>query len=108
MTVDITAARRVADTVRYRAAALCALAGIGLGLVALPAGALGADFGAGYRTAMIPRSSPATAGRRPVLDPAIDPPDLRRHIAMDAGTVDRLYRELMRSSACVLGTGQCR
>ncbi len=108
MAVDITTARRVAGRARYRATAYFALAGISLGLVAAPTSTLGAALGTGgYRTAMVPRSSPVLPGRQPVPAPGIDPPDIQRRSAMESGTVDRLYRELMRSSACVLGAGQC-
>jgi hypothetical protein len=107
MTVDITAARPFPGSTRCRTIAFFALTGIGLGLAAVPASTLGADLSTGYRVAMIPRSAPALAERHPLLEPTSDTPDVQRRSFMDARTVDRLYRELMRSSACALGSGHC-
>ena len=100
MTLDITARLWVGAMARHRTTAVSVLAGISLGLMAAATSTRGADRGANYGEAMIPPSSPALVGRRPVLEPAIDQPDIQRHRAADVRMLDQLYQEVMQSSAC--------
>jgi hypothetical protein len=84
------------------------------GLVAASVGSFGADSGTGYSTAIAVPSHSAAAARRPIPVHPVDPPDTSPDRSLQyARIVDRMYDELMRSSACLLGssnaaiTGRC-
>jgi hypothetical protein len=77
-----------------------ALAAVGAGFFAISIGALGADLGTEYSTAIAVRPPAAPAGRRTIPAHPVIPRDTKPELsAQRARIVDQLYEEIMRRSA---------
>jgi hypothetical protein len=114
MTVQVfSATRHITGRAPLGVVGWGALAAIVAGLGVISIGAYGAELETGYSRAVAapPRSAPAV--RRSTPTRPIDPPDAEPNRPVQrAVLVDQLYDELMRTSACSLGSGstggECR
>jgi hypothetical protein len=78
---------------------------IGAGFFVISIGSFGADLGTGYSTAYAVSPDAAPARHRPPPARPIDPPEAKPDPSMQhTRTVDQLYDDLMRSSACLLAS----